>query len=160
MGRPLFKSDCDELEHFSRKRNAICSQRLLESLKANHGVASNDNQKAIEIEPDPLPEPSADPLVLVSLNKIDLIKRVVCKHFGVSKASIESTSRKHGIVGPRQIVMYLARQHTTHSYPEIGRRLGGRDHTTILHAFHKIGSLRMKNPQMAADLARLEAFIL
>lgn len=155
MGRPILSSDCDELELFVRKRNTICSRNFLEMLRANHGTSS-DLPPEEDIEEPPVIEPE---LVLIPTNKIELIKRSICKHFGVSKASIESSSRKLNVVRPRQIGMYLARKHTNHSYPEIGRRFGGRDHTTILHAFNKIENLITRDAAMAATVANLEASI-
>lgn len=157
MGRPILSSDCDELQHFVEKRNIICSRNFLAALISNHGTAANDDQPQTEEPPAPDPEPS--PTVLIPTNKIEQIKRSVCKKFGVSKQHIESASRKKGVVHPRQIGMYLARKHTTHSYPEIGRRFGGRDHTTILHAFEKIQALVKRDETVAAVVAELEAQI-
>jgi len=159
VGRISLKSDCDELGAYIHKRNMVCSGKLLQALTANHGrspVNECEAEKVIEPEPD---EPSPQPLILIPANKIDLIKRSVCRHFNVSRANIESSSRKRGVVQPRQICMYLARKHTDHSYPEIGRRLGGRDHTTIIHAFNKIEGLIVKDAAMAAVIADLEAVI-
>lgn len=154
MGRSLLKSDCDELEYFVRKRNIVCSHNLLKALRVNHG-------DGIESEAPELPEPEEipvqEPVVFIHTNKIDMIKRLVCKKFGVSKAFIESGSRKKGIVQPRQIGMYLARKHTNISLPEIGRRFGGRDHTTILHAFQKIEALIKRDESIASVVADLEA---
>ncbi|WP_245296840.1 MULTISPECIES: chromosomal replication initiator protein DnaA [Rhodomicrobium] len=73
--------------------------------------------------------------------KIDDILRVVMKHFGVNRGDLLSSRRNRSIVRPRQIGMYLAKSLTARSLPEIGRRFGGRDHTTVLHAIRKIESL-------------------
>ncbi len=70
--------------------------------------------------------------------KIDDILRIVSKHFGVSRGDILSQRRNRSIVWPRQIGMFLAKSLTSRSLPEIGRRFGGRDHTTVLHAIRKI----------------------
>lgn len=70
--------------------------------------------------------------------KIDDILRVVSKHYGVSRSDILSQRRQRAIVHPRQIGMYLAKSLTSRSLPEIGRRFGNRDHTTVLHAIRKI----------------------
>lgn len=70
--------------------------------------------------------------------KIDDILRIVSKHFGVSRGDILSQRRNRSIVWPRQIGMFLAKNLTSRSLPEIGRRFGGRDHTTVLHAIRKI----------------------
>jgi chromosomal replication initiator protein len=70
--------------------------------------------------------------------KIEDILRVVSRHFAVSKHDILSQRRHRSVVRPRQIGMYLAKHLTSRSLPEIGRRFGDRDHTTVLHAIRKI----------------------
>ena len=82
--------------------------------------------------------------------KIEDIIKIVSRHFGVSKGDILSQRRHRSVVWPRQIGMYLAKQLTSRSLPEIGRRFGNRDHTTVLHAIRKIegeinGSTRLKD---------------
>lgn len=82
--------------------------------------------------------------------KIDDILRLVSRHYGVSKGDILSQRRHRSVVWPRQIGMYLAKQLTSRSLPEIGRRFGNRDHTTVLHAIRKIegeisGDTRLKD---------------
>ncbi len=145
MGRVQDKWDQAEEARQVRQKNEVCSSRLLEKLIRHHGPTEEE-------ENDP-PKPSA----IVISNRIEQIKRLVCMQFGVTKENIESRSRKKGVVHPRQICMYLARKHTTHSYPEIGRRLGGRDHATILHAFHKIDGLIQQDNKTATEVAQLEA---
>ena len=70
--------------------------------------------------------------------KIEDIQKLVATHFNVSRADILSSRRSASVVKPRQIAMYLAKILTLRSLPEIGRRFGGRDHTTVLHAVRKI----------------------
>ena len=70
--------------------------------------------------------------------KIEDILRIVSRHFAVSKQDILSQRRHRSVVRPRQIGMYLAKHLTSRSLPEIGRRFGDRDHTTVLHAIRKI----------------------
>jgi len=70
--------------------------------------------------------------------KIEDIQKLVATHFNVSRADILSSRRSASVVNPRQIAMYLAKVLTLRSLPEIGRRFGGRDHTTVLHAVRKI----------------------
>jgi len=82
--------------------------------------------------------------------KIEDILRVISRHYGVSKGDILSQRRHRSVVWPRQIGMYLAKQLTSRSLPEIGRRFGNRDHTTVLHAIRKIegelnGNTRLKD---------------
>ena len=73
--------------------------------------------------------------------KIDDILRIITKHFGVSRSDLLSSRRNRSIVRPRQVGMYLAKNLTSRSLPEIGRRFGNRDHTTVLHAIRKIEQL-------------------
>lgn len=72
--------------------------------------------------------------------KIEDIQKMVATHFNVSRSDILSSRRTANVVRPRQIAMYLAKTMTLRSLPEIGRRFGGRDHTTVLHAVRKINS--------------------
>lgn len=83
------------------------------------------------------------------------IQKAVCKHYGVEMADILSPRRMAKIVRPRQVAMYLCKTLTPHSLPQIGRRFGGRDHTTVLHAVRKIPSLSRVDAELALDLAIL-----
>lgn len=80
---------------------------------------------------------------------------VVTRHFDVRLADLQSKRRNRSITEPRQICMYLARNLTKHSLEEIGGHLGGRDHTTVMHACSKIGQARTIDPQMNALLNEL-----
>jgi chromosomal replication initiator protein len=91
--------------------------------------------------------------------KIDDILRVVIKHFGVNRGDLLSSRRNRSIVRPRQIGMYLAKSLTSRSLPEIGRRFGGRDHTTVLHAIRKIDSLLQEDPSMKEEVEVLRRLL-
>ena len=82
--------------------------------------------------------------------KIEDIQRVVARQYNVSRADLLSSRRTANVVRPRQVAMYLAKTLTLRSLPEIGRRFGGRDHTTVLHAVRKIENL-VGNDAMLAD---------
>jgi chromosomal replication initiator protein len=84
----------------------------------------------------------------------DIIE-VVTGHFDVRLADLQSKRRSQSITMPRQICMYLARNLTKHSLEEIGGHLGGRDHTTVMHACNKIGEAERSDSQMHALLAEL-----
>jgi chromosomal replication initiator protein len=73
--------------------------------------------------------------------KIEDIQKLVASHYSVSRADILSSRRTAVVVKPRQVAMFLAKTLTMRSLPEIGRRFGGRDHTTVLHAVRKIDGL-------------------
>ncbi len=82
--------------------------------------------------------------------KIEDIQRIVARQYNVSRADLLSSRRTANVVRPRQVAMYLAKTLTLRSLPEIGRRFGGRDHTTVLHAVRKIEGL-VGNDTMLAD---------
>lgn len=88
--------------------------------------------------------------------KIDDILRIVSRHYSVSKADILSQRRHRSVVWPRQIGMYLAKQLTSRSLPEIGRRFGDRDHTTVLHAIRKIDKELEANVRLRDELEELK----
>ncbi|MEJ8473426.1 chromosomal replication initiator protein DnaA [Roseibium algae] len=87
--------------------------------------------------------------------KIEDIQQVVCKHYGVSKADLLSPCRSRNLVRPRQIAMFLSKVLTPRSLPEIGKRFGGRDHTTVLHAVRKIEALSKTDNGLGQELALL-----
>jgi chromosomal replication initiator protein len=91
--------------------------------------------------------------------KIDDILRVVMKHFGVNRGDLLSSRRNRSIVRPRQIGMYLAKSLTSRSLPEIGRRFGGRDHTTVLHAIRKIESLLQDDATLKEEVEVLKRLL-
>ncbi len=71
---------------------------------------------------------------------IDAIKNAVAKHYGITVKEIDSGKRSRNLAFPRQIAMYLSKEMTDNSFPQIGKAFGGRDHTTVLHACKKISS--------------------
>ncbi|MFQ6103966.1 MAG: chromosomal replication initiator protein DnaA [Candidatus Glassbacteria bacterium] len=86
---------------------------------------------------------------------IDKIQKVVSKNYGVSVESLKSKSRTKGIILPRQIAMYIARQLTTMPLVEIGETFGHRDHSTVLHSCDKVKSLIDKDENIRRDVKRL-----
>ena len=86
--------------------------------------------------------------------RIEDIQRTVARQYNVSRADLLSSRRTANVVRPRQIAMYLAKTLTLRSLPEIGRRFGGRDHTTVLHAVRKIEAL-VGNDNATADEVEL-----
>lgn len=92
--------------------------------------------------------------------RIDTIKDVTAKAYGISKQDLESACRKRQFAQPRQYAMYLSRQLTKCSYPQIGRMFGDRDHTTVLFAYRKISAMIASNEGMAEELRQLEQRIL
>lgn len=91
--------------------------------------------------------------------RIEDIQRIVARHYNVSKTELLSNRRTRTIVKPRQVAMYLAKIMTPRSLPEIGRRFGGRDHTTVLHAVRKIEGLSGEDRQLAQEIELLKRLI-
>ena len=83
----------------------------------------------------------------------DSIKKLVCKYFNIKVSDMESSKRTRNFAFPRQIAMYLCREKTDLSLPKIGEAFGGRDHTTVLHAYDKI-SKEIKNNETVGDIIR------
>lgn len=83
---------------------------------------------------------------------VDTIQKAVAEHYGLKQADMISERRARAVARPRQAAMWIAKQITTRSLPDIGRRFGGRDHTTVLHAVRRIESLRAEDPALARDL--------
>jgi chromosomal replication initiator protein len=91
--------------------------------------------------------------------RIEDIQKVVAGHYNVSKHDLLSARRTRAIVRPRQIAMYLAKTMTPRSFPEIGKRFGGRDHTTVLHAVRKVEELAAADEALAQELELLKRLI-
>ena len=83
---------------------------------------------------------------------VEEIQRKVAEHYNIRLADMIGPKRVRTVARPRQIAMYLAKELTTRSLPEIGRRFGGRDHTTIIHGVRKVEELRGSDPQLAEDI--------
>ena len=88
--------------------------------------------------------------------KIEDIQRVVARQYNVSRSDLLSSRRTANVVRPRQVAMYLAKTLTLRSLPEIGRRFGGRDHTTVLHAVRKIEGLVGKDTALSEEVESLK----
>jgi chromosomal replication initiator protein len=91
--------------------------------------------------------------------KIEDIQKLVASHYNVTKADILSARRTANVVRPRQIAMFLAKTLTPRSLPEIGRRFGGRDHTTVLHAVRKIEALVGTDGRLSEEIELLKRML-
>nr|WP_245620044.1 chromosomal replication initiator protein DnaA [Phenylobacterium immobile] len=83
---------------------------------------------------------------------VDQIQKTVAEHYQLKQADLTSERRARAVARPRQVAMWLAKQITTRSLPDIGRRFGGRDHTTVLHAVRRIEALKAEDPVIARDV--------
>jgi hypothetical protein len=175
MGRPSKKTDCDNLQRYIHMQNKSRSRALLEALVANHGNAidlppleddsEDDEETPRNEEPDWWPFMWFGDLVTAQGPRpdgpptISLIQSIVARSFNVTKMDILSQRRTQNVVLPRQIAMYLAKNMTMRSYPEIGRRFGGRDHSTAIHSVHKISARCVSDPEFAGRINALKAEI-
>ena len=90
---------------------------------------------------------------------IEDIQKRVAEHFNVRIGDMHSPRRARAVARPRQVAMYLCKQLTTRSLPEIGRKFGGRDHTTVMHAVRKIEELRQSDPALSEDIDLLRRML-
>ncbi|HTT11514.1 MAG TPA: chromosomal replication initiator protein DnaA [Burkholderiaceae bacterium] len=90
---------------------------------------------------------------------VELIQKTVADHYKMKVADMFSKRRPSNIAVPRQVAMYMAKEMTQKSLPEIGELFGGRDHTTVLHAVRKIGQLRHKDAELNHALHVLEQML-
>ena len=86
---------------------------------------------------------------------VEEIQRRVSEHYNIRLSDLIGPRRVRTLARPRQIAMYLAKQLTTRSLPEIGRRFGGRDHTTVMHGVRRIEELKAQDSQIAEDIEML-----
>ena len=90
---------------------------------------------------------------------IEEIQRRVAQHFDIRHADMVSARRARAVARPRQVAMYLAKQLTSRSLPEIGRRFGGRDHTTVMHAVRKVEELKSLDIGFAEEVDLLRRML-
>ena len=90
---------------------------------------------------------------------VDVIQKRVAVNYGVRVSEMFSARRARNIARPRQVAMYLAKNLTSLSYPEIGRQFGGRDHTTVMHAVKTIENLMKSDAQLAEDVELIKSIL-
>ncbi|HEY6433950.1 MAG TPA: chromosomal replication initiator protein DnaA [Acetobacteraceae bacterium] len=90
---------------------------------------------------------------------IDEIQRKVCEHYNIRVTDMSSARRARNVARPRQVAMFLAKQLTSRSLPEIGRKFGNRDHTTVIHAIARIGELMERDTAFAEDVELLRRML-
>jgi len=146
-------SICDEIaEYIARKVHANIRE-LEGALTTIYAVATaTGEQITIELAQRAFKGQIESAVRHISIT--DIIEAVT-NHFDVRLADLQSKKRSQSIAEPRQICMYLARNLTKHSLEEIGGHLGGRDHTTVMHACNKIGEAKNCDPQMHTLLNEL-----
>ena len=119
-------------------------------------VVANAHFTGIQITLELVREALKDLLALQDkLVTVDNILKTVAEYYKIKVSDLLSKRRTSLFGTPRQIAMALAKELTNHSLPEIGRAFGGRDHTTVLHAFRKIQELKKTNTGIAEDFINL-----
>ena len=86
---------------------------------------------------------------------VDLIQRVVAEHFSLKVSDLKAKDNSRRVAEPRQMAMFLTRELTDNSLPQIGKEFGGKHHTTVLHSIRKIGDLRKRDPRLNSTLNKL-----
>lgn len=109
----------------------------------------NENQQ--EIQDDPVDTPQ-----VLDLGEDEDIVGTLSEYFGYSKEDVTAHSRKQDLVRVRDFIVYLLREYGDMSYPAIGRLLGGRDHTTIIHSFNKTRKAIRENPELEKTFANIK----
>jgi len=87
---------------------------------------------------------------------VEFIQNLVASHFNLNIQELLSPRRSRSLARPRQIAMYLAKQHTTNSLPDIGRKFSNRDHTTVIHAVKKIDELIKKDNEIRQNIIEIK----
>jgi chromosomal replication initiator protein len=143
----------DEIAGYIARKVHANIRELEGALTTIYAVATTTG-KAIDLE---LAQTALDGQIKAAARHISItdIIEVVTGHFDVRLADLQSKKRSQSITEPRQICMYLARNLTKHSLEEIGGHLGGRDHTTVMHACNKISQAKDSDPKMHALLSDL-----
>ena len=90
---------------------------------------------------------------------IEEIQRKVAEHWNIRLTDMSSARRARNVARPRQVAMYLAKQLTSRSLPEIGRKFGNRDHTTVMHAVQRVGELMERDASFAEDVELLRRML-
>lgn len=85
------------------------------------------------------------------------IQKLVADHYGIPLVEMTSERRAHDVARPRQVAMYLAKQLTPKTLPQIGRYFGGRDHTTVIHAVRQVEKRREEDAEVALAVNKLTA---
>jgi chromosomal replication initiator protein len=114
---------------------------LIARSRSNNGIATMDMAEQSTVRSGDAARPSVDAII-----------DAVSMHYGVTRTDLLSARRTAALIVPRHVAMYLAKMLTTRSFPEIGRRFGGRDHTTIMHGARKIERMIADDARLAADV--------
>ncbi len=151
--------DCHQEARYVAERNVNCSNALLAALREHHGPPAENNEPEGPSELPPIPNDVIATAAEIAfpewVNSIKRIQHAVCKEYGVSLLELCSHRRKKAIVRPRQVAMYLCKTLTDRSFPEIGRRFGGRDHTTVISAISRVEQICAADEEFRARVQKI-----
>ena len=157
----ILKRKADQVGMFLPNDAAFfIAQRIRSNVRELEGtlkrVIANAQFTGKEISVELVRESLKDLLALQDrLVSIDNIQRVVAEYYKIKVSDLHSKRRSRSVARPRQVAMYLAKDLTNHSLPEIGDAFGGRDHTTVLHACRKIKELLETDADIKEDVKNL-----
>ncbi len=90
---------------------------------------------------------------------IEKIQKIVCHQFNIKLSQLKSKNNSPKVAFPRQIAMYLSKELTKVSLPEIGKKFGGKHHTTVIHSIRKIEKMHNENPEFNKEINKLIGYI-
>ena len=90
---------------------------------------------------------------------VEKIQKIVCHKFKIMLSQLKAKNNSPKVAFPRQIAMYLSKELTKTSLPEIGKKFGGKHHTTVIHSVRKIEKLRMKDPEFNKEINSIISYI-
>ncbi|HRH26368.1 MAG TPA: chromosomal replication initiator protein DnaA [Candidatus Paceibacterota bacterium] len=170
---PDFESRCAILRTKSRINNLGLSEEVVVELArvvegnirelegALNSIMMHTQLKGIQVAPHEIKniiKTASKPAVQKNVSIKDVI-RIVSQFYDVEEKDIFDKSRKKEVVKPRQMIMYILREDFDVSYPSIGEKLGGRDHTTVIHSCEKIKEEIKTNPSVISDIERIRSII-
>ena len=156
----LIKKAAGANMHLPHEAAFFIAQRIRSNVRELEGalkrVIANAHFTGRDIDIDLIRESLKDLLALQDkLVTIDNIQRTVAEYYKIKLSDLHSKRRSRSVARPRQVAMYLAKELTNHSLPEIGESFGGKDHTTVLHACRKVKELNESDGDIREDLKNL-----
>jgi chromosomal replication initiator protein len=145
----------------SREIYEILAERIPGSIRELEGavntLVATSGQKLGDLSPQEALNILLPNLKVTSDRRItvDEIQKTTANYFNLKQADLLCERRTRSLARPRQIAMWLCRKHTPRSFPDIGARFGGRDHTTVLHAVRKVDELMLKDEVIVRDIEAL-----
>ena len=141
----------DLIEHYTNVRQRMAIRQL-------QGYVNMQAIIAPRVEPKLAPKKDTPKILVpkyIGYPKVTMIKKMICAYYDITWNELISPRRSNRLVHARQVAYFIIKNHTTLSYPQIGRKFGGRDHTTVLHGVNKIKKLIETDSDIAAEIKRL-----